>query len=238
MNWTASLLRNQLKKQKEAYENRLNLLTNTSLEASNFFALEEKLAQTKASLAESEKNLTYCLNQTKSKDQAHQEQLLAKESEITKLTKKIATSKEQIFNLKKEIRENSLYYQRSLRTSTQNLKEQLANTKKELVHSQKELAEWQGESKDDIRELKARAKLITQLEQQTKEQKKQLDLANSKSKQLQPLFQEIITKLNKSIFVKKKDLKETLQQIQELMQWQGIVSVASTSATTPNPEEE
>ena len=237
MNWTASLLRNQLAKERKEHQAQINLLASTNKEAEEYLALEQKLKETEASLKESESNLTYLLNQTNSKDQEHQEQLKAKETQIAKLEKKIKASKELIFNTKKEVRTNNLYYQQSLRTSTQNLKEQLANTKKELANIQQELAEWQGENKDSIRELKERGKIIVAYEKLTSEQKRRLDLANSKSKQLQPLFQEIITKLNKSIFVKKKDLKETLQQIQELMQWEGMVSLAGTSSATPNPEE-
>lgn len=235
MNWTASLLRNQLSKERKAHQEQLNLLISINKEAKEYLELEKKLDQTKASLAESENNLTYLLNQTKSKDQAHQAQLLEKESEISHLEQKIKASKELVFNLKKEIRENSLYYQRSLKTSTQNLKEQLANTKKELVHSQKELAEWQGEGADNLRELKARAKLLTKLEQQTKEQKNQLDLLKSKNKQLKAIFKQIISYLNNTLIIRKAPLREHFQHILEIMQWEGMGSLAGTSSNTPIP---
>lgn len=245
MNWTASLLRNELKKLKLEHQARLNLLTEASPDAQNYLNLEEKLKETESNLKASEKNLTDLKKQAENTLNLHKEQLFTRESQIDKLEKKITASKELIFNLRKEIRTNSLYYQQSLRTSTQDLKEQLASIKKELANAQKEASASQKElmqikslGTDQTRELKERGKLIAKLETITKNQQKELDLTNSKSKNLQVLFSQMIETVNKGVFIRKKDLKETISQIQELMEWKGMVSVVGTTSATPNPEEE
>jgi len=80
MNWTASLLRNELKKQKETYESRLNLLTNASLDAQNYLDLEEKLKVLEANLKATEQNLTKLKSEVELKEKDKETEL--KEQEI------------------------------------------------------------------------------------------------------------------------------------------------------------
>lgn len=139
MNWTASLLRNQLKKEREGFTARLNLLASTSLEAQNYLDLEEKLTQTLKDLATSEQNLTELKNHAESQEKDQVKELEAKESSIIKLAKKIASSKELIFNLRKEIRTNSLYYQTELRKARENYSVKLTEQTKNLTKRTKDL---------------------------------------------------------------------------------------------------
>ena len=213
------------------------MLTSTSIDAQNYLDLEEKIKVLEWSLANSENFLAIAKKELQNQADLSAKELKDKETTIARLEQRVKNNSLLISNYQKEMRENQLYYQRSLRTSTQDLKEQLAKIKKELANTQKELTQWQGESKDSLRELKARAKLITDFQEKFNENKQQLDLANSKSKQLKLLFSQIIATVNKGLFIKKKDLKETLGQIQELMQWEGMASVAGTTSATPNPEE-
>ena len=109
----------------------------------------------------------------------------AKETQIANLAKKIKASKDLIFKLQKEIRENQLYYQKELKKTREIYQARLQPLQEEINQLKTKLAEVLSGETDQSRELKARSKLITTLEQQTKEQKQALDLANSKSKQLQ-----------------------------------------------------
>lgn len=115
MNWTASLLRNQLKKQQLAYESRLNLLTNTSPDAQNYLFLEQKLKELEANLKLCEQNLTDLKKQAENKEALYSLHIKDQENKISQLEKQKKASKDFIFNLRKEIRENQLYYQQELR---------------------------------------------------------------------------------------------------------------------------
>lgn len=245
MNWTASLLRNELKKQQQAYESRLNLLTSTSIDASNYQALEAKLKEIEANLKATEQNLTKLKKEAELKEKVKEKQLKDKETEIAKLEKKITASKEMIFNLRKEIRENQLYYQRELRKV--NERSTLAFNKDKEAYQEKlqaqtkqlrnEIALLNSSGTDQQRELAQRAKLIATLEEQAKESQKDLDFANSKIKQLNPLFNQVLTVIKKNVILRgKKELKEAITQIQELMEWEK--SPLDTETNTPSGETE
>lgn len=240
MNWTASLLRNQLKKERLAYESKLSLLLSTSETAKEIIRWKEKYQK----LVQEIESRRYdeIIDKLIEASQLKDQDLETKEAQITNLAEKFTASKELIFNLRKEIRTNSLYYQQELRKIREDyqikFQEQTKHFKNELAQPKQELTDLLGEGSDSLRELKARAKLLAKLEQQTKEQKQALDLANSKSKQLQAVFQQVIDYMNRQIIIRKAPLKEYFQQIQELMQWEGMVSLANTSSATPNPQEE
>jgi septal ring factor EnvC (AmiA/AmiB activator) len=105
------------------------------------------------------------------------------------------------------------------------LKEQLVATKIELRQIRNKASVYQAKLRqikssetDQQRELQERGKLIIKLENIIKAQQGEVSLASSKSKHLQIIFSQIITTVNKGIFVRKKELKETLSQISELME--------------------
>ena len=176
MNWTASLLRNQLKKQKEAYESRLNLLTSASVDVQNYLELEEKIKFLESNLITANENLTKLKAETVSKEKDSVQALETKEQTIANLVKKITASKELVFNLRKEIRENQFYYQRSLRTSNQSLKEQLANTKKELVTKEKSLKQSRETVTNFTKDLQATQQELTQTTKELLETKELLSI--------------------------------------------------------------
>lgn len=227
MNWTASLLRNQLKKQKETYENRLNLLTNASLGIQNYLELETRLNQLRraeSNLAIADKNLTDLKKQVENKEQliSYQRDNLEKDNQDLK------TQHQQEISAKdKELRDYQLYHQREIKRLKTDYQTQL----------QSKTAQLQDENTNQQRELKERGKLIALLEEQAKESQKELDFANSKIKQLNPLFNQVLGVIKKNVILRgKKDLKEAIALIQELMNWEKSPLVTETN--TPTGEEE
>lgn len=100
---------------------------------------------------------------------------------------------------------------------------------KQEVINKNQLKEWNTLASEKDRELTARAKLIADLEEQ-------LDFSNSKIKQLNPLFNSLLATLKKNIILRgKKELKETITNIQELMQWEKISFATGTN--TPEASE-
>ena len=228
MNWTASLLRNELKKQKGTYESRLNLLTNASLDAQNYLDLEEKLKVLEANLTMANENLAKLKSEVELKEKLKETELKEQETQIAKLEKKISTSKELIFNLRKEIRTNQLYYQQELRKVREDYQTKLKNQTAKL---KEELSLLSSSETDQQRELQERAKLITTFQ-------KELDFANSKIKQLSPLFNQVLSVIKKNVILRgKKELKETIANIQELMEWEKSPLVTETNTPTGENEE-
>jgi len=230
MNWTASLLRNELKKQKETYESRLNLLTNASLDAQNYLDLEEKLKVLEANLKATEQNLTKAKSEVELKEKVKETEVKDKDQAITHLEKKVVASKELIFNLRKEIRTNQLYHQRNLRTEREKYETKLKTQTKQL---RAEITLLNSSETDQQRELQERGKLIIKLEEQVKETKKELEFANSKVKQLSPLFNQVLAVIKKNVILRgKKDLKEAIANIQELMEWEKSPLVTEINTPT------
>jgi len=235
MNWTASLLRNELKKQKETYESRLNLLTEASLDAQNYLDLEEKLKVLEANLEVANENLAKLKSEVELKEKLKETELKEQEAQIAKLEKKIVASKELIFNLRKEIRTNQLYYQRNLRTEREKYETKLKTQTKQL---RDEITLLNSSETDQQRELQERAKLIIKLEEQVQEKQQELEFANSKVKQLGPLFNQVLTVIKKNVILRgKKELKEAIANIQELMEWEKspLVTETNTPEETTKP---
>lgn len=134
--------------------------------------------------------------------------------------------------LREDNRTNQLYFQQELRKVQTDYQEKLKDqTTKQRVLSSSET--------DQQREIKERGKLIAKLEEQAKESQKELDFANSKIKQLNPLFSQILAVIKKNVILRgKKDLKETIAQIQELMNWEKSPLVTETNTPTGEETEE
>jgi chromosome segregation ATPase len=223
MNYFANQLRSQLNKQRLAYESGLTLLKEINPEAQKYLDLEEKVKETERNLTIANEKLTELKTEAelkeKDKERSHQKQLSEKEIQINKLEKKITADEEMIFNLSKEIRENQAYFQRELRKVKEDYQEKLQAQTKQL---RAEITLLNSSGTDQQRELAERAKLIAKLEEQAKESQKELDFANSKTKQLNPLFNQVLTVIKKNVILRlgapKKELKEAITQIQELME--------------------
>lgn len=144
MNWTASLLRNQLQKERKAHQEQINLLASTNQEAQEYLDLEQKLKQTEENLKLSEELISKLKTESDLKEKDQVKALESQEAQITKLEKKIKASKELIFNIKKEVITNQLYYQTELRKVTESqqtkFQEQTKQLKQQVEHlnSQKE----------------------------------------------------------------------------------------------------
>jgi chromosome segregation ATPase len=191
------------------------LLTNTSLDARNYLELEQNLQAKETELATSEQILTDLKKQAESKEKDQAKALKVKENALTRLEQRIKVSKELIFNLRKEIRANQLYYQQELRKVKEDYQTKLQDQTKQL---KEQITLLNSSGTDYQRELTARSKLIATLEEQAKEVQKELDFANSKIKQLNPLFSQVLAVIKKNVILRgKKDLKEAISLIQELM---------------------
>jgi predicted RNase H-like nuclease (RuvC/YqgF family) len=166
------------------------LLTNASLDAQNYLDLEEKLKVLEANLTIANENLAKLKSEVELKEEIKETELKDYEETIDKLENKIATSKELIFNLQKEIRELNLYHQRNLRANSKEVKEQLVLLNSSIT--------------DQTREL---------------EIKKELEFASSKLKQLNPLFNQVLEVIKKNIILREKSkLKVAIANIQEIME--------------------
>ncbi|RPB18018.1 hypothetical protein L211DRAFT_871927 [Terfezia boudieri ATCC MYA-4762] len=157
-------LRNELKKQKEAYENRLNLLTNASLDAQNYLTLEaekkhleEQLNQTQTNLQNTQQSITNL-----------QTEIQAKEQNIIQL--KTPDLKAKLANLKEQ--------KGQLLTNITNLESNLEQKSEELARSLKK----EQKNKTEILALKTELDSINLLLEKAKEEFKK---ANSKIKELQ-----------------------------------------------------
>ena len=225
MNWTASLLRNQLRKQQADFKSRLTLLTETNPQTENYLQLEEKVKVLEANLEATEQNLAKLKSEVKNTENLNEIEVKELELKLTQVKKQKEASKELIFDLQKEIRTNSLYYQQELRKVREDYQAKLKTQTKQL---RAEITLLNSSETDQQRELKERGKLIAKLEEQTQETKKELEFsesqlafANSKVKQLSPLFNQVLSVIKKNVILRgKKDLKEAIANIQELMEWE------------------
>jgi len=132
MNWTASLLRNQLRKQQADYKSRLTLLTRTNSQAENYLQLEEKVKVLEANLQATEQNLANLKTEAELKEKDKGKELKELELKVKLTEKQRKESKELITNLREEIRLNQLYYQRELRKVKEDYQEKLTKEKQRL----------------------------------------------------------------------------------------------------------
>lgn len=235
MNWYANQIREDVKKLNSDYEDRLALLTQASLDVQNYLELEEKLKVLESNLATAKENLTKLKTEAESKERLQEIEVKEQERTIANLIKKIATSKELIFNLRKEIRTNGLYYQKELKKVRDDYQTKLQGQTAKL---KEELSLLSSSETDQQRELQSRGKLIITLEEQAQESQKELDFANSKIKQLNPLFGQVLTVIKKNVIIREKSkLKEAIAQIQELMEWEKSPLVTETNTPTGEAEE-
>ena len=99
----------------------------------------------------------------------------------------------------------------------------LATERDRVTELGNDLIRITNEISDQQRELKQRGKLITDLQQK-------LDFVNSKLKNLPALFNQLLEAVKKATFLTgKKELKETISRIEELMDWE-----RSPLTETPN----
>jgi len=134
-------------------------------------------------------------------------------------------------DVEKRLAEQKQEYESKLKTATNNqasiLKTNLfqATENKELNRNisklKEELSLLSSSETDQQRELQERGKLIIKLEEQQQDIKKELEFANSKVKQLSPLFNQVLSVIKKNVILRgKKELKEAIANIQELMEWE------------------
>lgn len=221
--------------------------------------LEKELAQLKAN--PNYQHLASELTQWKAKYEKVRKELkdsdeitdkLAEENQAKDQT--ISNSQQQIQELenkylrikgliKKSLAEQKQDYEKQLNNATHNqvsiLKTSLfketenKELKQETAKLKEELALLNSSETDQQRELEALGKLIIKLEEQTQETKKELEFANSKVKQLSPLFNQVLTVIKKNVILRgKKDLKEAIANIQELMEWEKSPLVTEINTPT------
>jgi len=227
--------------------------------------LEKELAQLKAN--PNYQHLASELTQWKAKYEKVRKELkdsdeitdkLAEENQAKDQT--ISNSQQQIQELenkylrikgliKKSLAEQKQDYEKQLNNATHNqasiLKTSLfkETENKELNRKisklKEELTLLNSSETDQSRELKERGKLIIKLEEQAEETKKELEFANSKVKQLSPLFNQVLSVIKKNVILRgKKELKETIVNIQELMEWEKspLVTETNTPEETETPK--
>ncbi|WNE40739.1 MAG: Chromosome partition protein Smc [Mycoplasmataceae bacterium] len=246
MNWTASLLRNQLNKQKLAYEQRINLLTNASIDVQNFLALEEKLALLTTELQTSKQSISQLTNEAKEQENLSSQEIKAKEKKIVKLEQKIKTSKDLIFKLNQQIRENQLYYQQELRKVRDNYQSKLTPFKQEITKLKEQATLIQAEKDQAIiaqqteisnikSELNETTNSFTNIQQELVQTKQELAFTTNKITSCEKIFvQQIIRIIKKNIILwKSKELKTALSQIKELMGWENLTLPTDTATATP-----
>lgn len=120
-----------------------------------------------------------------------------------------------------------IYWKNLTDQANQNLTKQKAFTE-----------EWKEAHVAQERELKERAKLIATLEEQQQEVKQELDFTNSKIKQLNPLFSQVLGVIKKNVILRDKSkLKEAIANIQELMEWEKSPLVTETNTPAGEREE-
>jgi len=230
MNWTASLLRNQLRKQQADFKSRLTLLTETNPQTENYLNLEEKVKVLEANLEATEQNLAKLKSEVKNTENLNEIEVKELELKLTQAKEQKEASKELIFDLQKEIRENQAYFQRELSKVREDYQTKLKEQTKSL---KEQLSLLSSSETDQQRELQERGKLIIKLEEQVKETKKELEFANSKVKQLSPLFNQVLSVIKKNVILRgKKDLKEAIANIQELMEWEKSPLVTEINTPT------
>jgi hypothetical protein len=204
----------------------------------------EKVKVLEANLTIAEQNLTKLNIEAELKEKVKEKEL-----------KQLASKYSEIKNLsEKRLAEQKQDYESKLKTATNNqvsiLKTNLfqATENKELNREISKLKVYvtflNSSETDQTRELKERGKVIIKLEEQAQESQKELDFsesqlafANSKIKQLNPLFNQVLSVIKKNVILRgKKELKEALSQISELMEWTGMASVVPTASGTPAEE--
>jgi CRISPR/Cas system-associated endoribonuclease Cas2 len=159
------------------------------LDIQNYLDLEQKLSETEANLITANKNLTDLKKEAENKENLYSLQLTEQEKQITKLEQKIKTSKELIFNLRKEIRENQLYFQRELRKVSEDYQTKLTKEKTQLItqyqtqHQQLELANQQ-----TVRKLSEKTFLLSLQETALTDLKTNLAKLTEESNQLVNIF--------------------------------------------------
>lgn len=223
-------------------------------ELAQWKAKYEKVKVLEANLTIANENLAKLKTEAENTQKAKEtelKELASKYSEIKNLGEKRLAEQKQEYEQRlnhathnqASILKTSLFKEtevRELDGEISRLKEQLVATKIELRQIRNKASVYQAKLRqikssetDQQRELQERGKLIIKLENIIKAQQGEVSLASSKSKHLQIIFSQIITTVNKGIFVRKKELKETLSQISELMEWKGMASVVSTASGTP-----
>ncbi|WNE40360.1 MAG: Chromosome partition protein Smc [Mycoplasmataceae bacterium] len=250
MNWTATLLRNELTKQKSAYEARINLLTQTSIDAQNFLELEEEIALLTTEIATYKQNISQLTNECKEQKQSLTQEIKVKENSLAKLEKKDKVSKELISNLQKQIRELNLYHQREIKKVKENyeskltpfrqeisgLKEKLEQEKLALISIAKKKLENKKEFQQLLTDLQTQqTSEKEQLKQEITTRSKELEFVTSKITSCEKIFvQQIIKIIKKNIILwKSKELKSALTQIKELMDWENLTLPTETATATP-----
>ena len=125
-------------------------------------------------------------------------------------------------------------YHKNLTEQAENERDQaltdLASERDRITELGNDLLRSTNEISDQRRELKERGKLITDLQQK-------LEFVNSKLKNLPPLFNQLLEAVKNARFLTgKKELKETISQIEELMDWER--SPLTETPNTPLGQEE
>ncbi|MDR1670547.1 MAG: hypothetical protein LBR43_02390 [Spiroplasmataceae bacterium] len=250
MNWTASLLRNELNKQKSAYEQRINLLTNASIDVQNFLDLEEEIALLTTELATYKQSITQLTNEAKEQTDLSRQEIKNRENQITNLEKKITISKNLISDLQKQIRELNLYHQREIKRVKEDYQTKLEPSKKKITELKEQLEQEKlalvSIAKKKLENKKEFQQLLTNLQtQQTNEKEqwqqelaavnKELEFVTSKITSCEKIFvQQIIRIIKKNIILwKSKELKTALAQIKELMGWENLTLPTDTATATP-----
>ena len=246
MNWTASLLRNELNKQKLAHETRINLLTNASIDVQNFVELEKKLALLTTELATSKQSIAQLTNELKEQAELSSQEIKVKENSLAKLEKKIKTGKELIFKLNQQIRGNQIYYQQELRkvqtdyqTKLTPLQQQIKVLKGQIssITAEKDQAitTQQAEIANIKAELNEITNSLTAIQQELVQVKQELFFTTNKITSCEKIFTaQIIRIIKKNIILwKSKELKTALSQIKELMGWESLTLPTDTASATP-----
>lgn len=226
MNWTASLLRNELNKQKKCYEERINLLTQTSIDAQNFLELEEKIKSLNEALKTKDGSFAKFQRETKTKEKSLIKQLKDKQDSNLVLEKQAEVNKELFFQSEKHNRELNLYHRRKLREIGEKHQIELTSLRQQISDLQKQLDQEKyalvSVARKKIKSSKEFNHLQTQQEKEITELKNELQSANEKMKSLEKILDEQINKISlKNVITKKsKELRESLLKVKEMMGWE------------------
>lgn len=203
MNFFANQLRSELEKKRLAYENRLNLLTNASLEANNYLALEtekeqleEQLNQSKADLQNTQQNIANL--------EAKIDSLKQNISELkAKLGQLQIKHKQERFALQKENRDYWFYHQREIKRLAPDLKAKIADLKKQKAYFLSSISHHEEQIANLKEQIDKWAKITNSLKTLAEKRKEDLDREK-----------EALINLAKKKIQNKKEASRLLEQLQ------------------------
>ena len=114
------------------------------------------------------------------------------------------------------------------------LEEKLKENENNLLVTEQNLTKVKSEVELKEKDKQKQVKEVKEIQKELEFSESQLAFTNSKVKQLNPLFNQVLSAIKKNVILREKSkLKEAVANIQELMEWEKSPLMTKTSTTSP-----